>query len=736
MRFLSRLHLRFAWAVLRYVMSRRMLNPGAYRPTSGHLVPKHFAGVGLAASDDPDVDDYVVARLKETGISNVRLDFTYGDLERSVSRLLTRLSGEPFGVTLHLVQPYDSARRMDQPDEQELWRSFLVETLDRFGQCITMVEIGSTINRKRWAGYSLAGFLSMWEIAYREVRSRGLVLAGPSITDFEPLFSVGALELLRLRRQLPDIHTDNLFSERCTEPERYDHKVFGRFLARFARFNLVKKAAILKRIGADAGVPRFLSPAAFWTLPRIERMLPDSEEKQADYLTRYMVLCTASGMLEGAWWGPLICHREGLIDEGDFPYPAMERITHYASVRSGVSELRERPALRALGAFNALIPGCLYAGRLTRGEGLEIHAFHSEGAVTHVAWTTNGRVGVLQDIYLDDDLSGASFRSRDGRCLHDRPTLVNESPIYLQWNDRNDIRIKQDVGALGDVTIHRHILGYSHFFFRDNGWRGIVLARDENEATLLVSSIHPERIDRPADATTLRNARNAIWTIDDPRAAGAKLVVKQPVKMHPHKRLFDRFKPSKALRSWNGTAELLRRGISVASPVAWFERENDPGLMQNYYVCEYVPTKFTTRDMISAFAEGETSFAGASEESAYQQLAAYLLRMHGGGILFRDLSGGNILIRTSVGGELDFTLIDTGRIHVFAKPLPLGLRFADLVRICNKMHPEGRVKFLNIYLAALKKKLRWWQYWRFVAYDLKVQAKRRFGRKAWKRLTR
>ena len=157
-------------------------------------------------------------------------------------------------------------------------------------------------------------------------------------------------------------------------------------------------------------------------------------------------------------------------------------------------------------------------------------------------------------------------------------------------------------------------------------------------------------------------------------------------------------------------------------------------MLQNEYVCEHVAARFTARELIAVFASGHSQFEGVNELDAYRQLSNYLLRMHGGGILFRDLSGGNILIRTSVGGELDFTLIDTGRIHVFAKPLPLGLRFADLVRICNKMHPEGRVKFLNIYLAALKKKLRWWQYWRFVAYDLKVVAKRRVGRKAWKRL--
>ena len=72
-------------------------------------------------------------------------------------------------------------------------------------------------------------------------------------------------------------------------------KILGRRLVGLHKFNLIKKARLLARLGADVGVPRLISPAAFWTLPRIERMLPDSEQKQADYLSRYMVLCAASG---------------------------------------------------------------------------------------------------------------------------------------------------------------------------------------------------------------------------------------------------------------------------------------------------------------------------------------------------------------------------------------------------------------------------------------------------------
>ncbi len=136
---LSSPRLRFAWAIVSYVFLGRMFGLGAYRPKAGHVVPGRFVGVGVAAADEPAVDDFLLARLKEAGVWNVRLDFTYGDGKRPASRLLTRLCAAKFGVTLHFVQPYNSARRMVRSEEREIWRCFLAETLDCFGLCVTMV---------------------------------------------------------------------------------------------------------------------------------------------------------------------------------------------------------------------------------------------------------------------------------------------------------------------------------------------------------------------------------------------------------------------------------------------------------------------------------------------------------------------------------------------------------------------------------------------------------------------
>lgn len=721
-------------AIARYALAGGFTRPGAHLPPSGHAVPADFVGVGIAASEDPAVDTWLIACLQQHGIRNVRLDFTYGDGEGPAGRLLETLLANGFRVVLHLLQPLVAARQMPSQPAAGAWREFVVATLERYGARLAMVEVCSTVNRKRWAGYTLKGFLQLWEIAWQEVRARGLTLAGPSVTDFEPLWNVGCLALLKQRGQLPDIHTDNLFSERCTEPERYDHKILGHGLARLHKFNLLKKASLLQRIGADFGVPRLFSPAAFWTLPRIARVLPAGEQKQADYLSRYLILCAASGALEGAWWGPLVCHREGLVDDGVQPYPALERITHYASVTGQLADFRIRPALAALAAAARLLPGMRYEGRLNRGQGLEVHAFRSAERLVHAVWTINGRAAALVDLYAPDDLAAAGILDRDGKVPGEAPTLASEAPLWLCWAADRPVALAPDADLLAGVTIDRHVAGKTHYFLRDNGWQGIVLAADRPEAERLLAATHPDRLAPPPREALLRKARNAIWTIADPQHDGRRLVVKQPVKMHLHKQFLDRFKPSKAVRSWSGTSDLLRRGISAAPPVAYWEKIGDRSLKQNVYICEYVAAGFSARELLSAFAAGETAYAGIGEADAYRLLADFLLRLHGRGIHFRDLAGGNILIRQAADGTPSFSLIDTGRIHAYDRPLPLSLRISDLVRICNKLHWAGREQLLAHYLGAIGRRLDWRLRLQFHLYDWKVVLKRKIGRKAIKRL--
>jgi len=694
---------------------------------SNHSIPTDFFGVGVATSEDPLMDDYLISRLRELGVTQVRLDFTYGDEKNHVARFLERLRAESFQVMLHLVQPFHEAGAMETSPAQDRWKQFVADVLDRFGSHVELVEVGSTVNRRRWAGYTLNGFLNAWEIAHKEIRFRDLELAGPNVTDFEPPFNVGLLSILKSRDLLPDVHTDNLFSERCVEPERYDHKVFGRRLASLSGLTLIKKAQIVQKIGQDFGVPDLVSPVAFWTLPRIQRLLPDAEEKQADYLARYMILCAASGVLRRVFWGPLVGQREGLIDEGTGQNPALDRVVHYAGVSGSSSKYRLRPAFHAMKTVSNLLSGMRYEGCLTRTRWMEVHDFSSEEQRLHVLWTRNGKAAVLQDVYANGELENVEFISRDGEVLDTPPDLIAEAPLYLRFSSPKPIAICAGVDAIKNLSIHRHIKK-THSFFQKDNWQGMLLVRDENERQQF-DAILPSQIGPPSADALLRHARNAVWKVPDPRDPSRSLVIKQPVKMRFYKKWLSHFKPSKGVRSWSGAAELLRRGIETATPIAFFEQKGAARVKNNFYICEHVEADFSARYLCSSLAMGQKEVHGVSGESAIRQMCEFLFKMHMRGVFFRDLSGGNILIKKTGGDTLSFSLIDTGRAHFFDQATALPKRISDLTRVCNKMNAEVRDRFMEMYMGGMGKTftLRWRI--PFYLYNTKTVVKRFFRKK-------
>jgi len=706
-------------------------------PASGHIIPDDFLGVCVASNANPETDTYVVNQLQTLGIKRVRLDFTYGDLDGFNARFLQRLISENFAITLHLIAPFDTAKNMHSQHDQMRWQQFLTTVLDRFGASIQQIEIGNTINRKRWSGYSITRFLVAWDIAYQTLKSRNVTLLGPNIQDFEPMYNISLLKTLQAKNQLPDVHTDNLFVERAIEPERYDHRIFKYQWTRIFKYNLIKKARLLQKIGHDFGVQQTASSAAFWAIYRIKRILPDGEQKQADYLVRYFTLLAASDALHQANWGALICHREGLINDGlsNADYPDLERIAHYQSADGELSEYSHYPSFSAMQTLLKYISGARYQTTIANGSHLEIHHFTHANGQCHIAWTTNGKVAYLADIYSEESLKSAKILNRDGKSLEKNAVFICESPIYLCWEMSANIAVLAQPSVADNVVVHAHIQDLQYFRFNENGWLGLVLAKDVNEAEQLMHALHPDKLNAPDKAHALRHARNAIWAIEDPRNTDAKLTVKQPIKMYPHKAFLDRFKPSKAKRSWNGAIELLRRGIGTAQPIAYFEKVGDKTLKQNFYICEHVQSDFSIGEIFAAFSRGEPTYHGLTPEEVYKQFAQFCQNMHGRLIFFRDFSGGNILVKQDENKQLSFSLIDTARLRTIdAPPFLMQYRMADLVRACHKLHKAGRERFMQIYLGLNGKQFGRQARLAFFLYDCKVKLKRTIGRKGIKKL--
>ncbi|MGQ0442281.1 MAG: lipopolysaccharide kinase InaA family protein [Methylophilaceae bacterium] len=721
---------------LSYFLRGNLRIKNGHLPQPGHAVTSDFFGICVASNVDSATDAFVISELKALGISNVRLDFSYDDLDGFNARFLQTLIHEKFDITLHLLPPFAAAKNMTDAAEQAVWKAFLQTVLDRYGAQLQQVEIGNTINRKRWSGFNFDGFLVTWQIAHTEVKARGIKLLGPNVQDFEPFYNISLLKTMQANHQLPDIHTNNLFVERVSEPERFDHRIFKYRWATIFRYNLIKKARILQNIGHHFGVIHTTSSAAFWAIYRIERLLKHGKQKQADYLTRYFTLLATSGALQQANWGALICHREGLINDGllDAEYPPLERITHYKRADGELKNYARYPSFYAMQMLAKLLIDTHYEKAIATANGLEIHHFNNRFQHIHVAWTMNGKLALLKHIYAETTLNAAKILHRDGEPLNDNTEFITETPIYLIWDIGTTIITKPQAELAKTLTIHKHVENLQYFHFDNDGWQGLVLAKNADEATLLMHALHPNQLQSPQKKDALRHARNAIWAIEDPRDGLHELTIKQPITMYPHKTIVDRFRPSKAKRSWNGAMELLRRDIATAQPVAYFEKVHDPSLKQNFYICEFVKADCTLGQIFAAFAQDKPAYLNLNPENVYKQFAQFCHKMHSRGIYFRDFSGGNILVNISANDECCFSLIDTARIHAFNHSLAFNLRIADLTRACHKLDWVGRKRFMQLYLGLTGRQFRWQYKLPFYLYDIKVALKHTVGRKGLKRL--
>ncbi|MBC8453499.1 hypothetical protein H8D64_00420 [PVC group bacterium] len=438
----------FARYALRYLLRRRYK-----RPENHSSIQNDFFGICVASSEDPACNDYVLKRLEELNLRCVRLDFSSESEGTYIERFLERLIDGGFRVCLHLMQPFAEAQLMQEASAQDRWRKFVTRILERWGDKLDMVEIGSTINRRKWSGYTVLSFMKAWDIAAAVAATRKIKLAGPNVTDYEPQYNVGFLGMMRSRKTLPDVHTDNLFVERHTEPETYDHKILGHFLAPFIKYDFLKKAKVMANISEYFGISETVVSHVAWSRRRISRNFKDFENKQADYLSRYLCLALVSGYIDRVYWGPLIGQREGPIDDGTDFYPDVQHVTFYGKANGEVENYRIRPAFKAYQTIIRLLDGAEYIRPMIAKSGLYIYEFKTLESRIHVAWTQNGFSVRTSDCYTEEILNSAKATLRDGEQTESIPPFICESPVYLQWPLNTDACVNSNAACLPNNRI-------------------------------------------------------------------------------------------------------------------------------------------------------------------------------------------------------------------------------------------------------------------------------------------
>jgi len=123
-----------------------------------HVVPENFIGVNIASNENEETDEYILDKIQDLGVKNLRIYFTYQDLNNHKARLLKKLKHFSGSIIVNLSPPPKDAIDISTEHGMIAWKNFINKFFTDFKEIPFAVEIGSTINRPSWTKLSFKSF--------------------------------------------------------------------------------------------------------------------------------------------------------------------------------------------------------------------------------------------------------------------------------------------------------------------------------------------------------------------------------------------------------------------------------------------------------------------------------------------------------------------------------------------------------------------------------------------------
>ncbi|MGB5943066.1 MAG: Kdo domain containing protein [Leeuwenhoekiella sp.] len=210
---------------------------------------------------------------------------------------------------------------------------------------------------------------------------------------------------------------------------------------------------------------------------------------------------------------------------------------------------------------------------------------------------------------------------------------------------------------------------------------------------------------------------------------GSKVTVKCFKKPNLVNRFAYRFlRKSKAQRSFEHAQFLEKHHIGTPSPLAYFEEKQATHLAESFYICEHIDYDYTYRNLVENQAEI------LEWELMLRAFTRYTFEMHEAGILFKDHSPGNTLIKHNAEG-FRFYLVDLNRM-IFKK-----LDISERIQNFSRLTPRKDMVYImaDEYAKCLKsnpEKIQREMWAATEAFQQRFHRKRRLKKKLrfWKRL--
>jgi serine/threonine protein kinase len=222
------------------------------------------------------------------------------------------------------------------------------------------------------------------------------------------------------------------------------------------------------------------------------------------------------------------------------------------------------------------------------------------------------------------------------------------------------------------------------------------------------------------DPTTeiLLDSRNRVGAVVIPLSEKEKAdVVIKEFRTRGVNRLKSLFVRGKALKSWQGGMALAEKGIDTPPPVAYLEKRRGLFLGRSFFLTERVYGMEEIRFLFRSLPSPEL-------DELLTSLSQHLFLCHCRGILHRDLSNGNILVKKDESGIFRFFLLDTNRVRIKNRIGRLrGLK--NLIRL--GVPSEHQRYFLEQYLGEVRLTGWVWFWYRFnkLIYSSYVELKKK-----------
>jgi hypothetical protein len=660
---------------------RRILDKGP-EPYPPHPVHDEFFGINIAPGPNPASNKYLLTRLDELGLMSVRLNLGYDPEDReNAAQLIDQLHASGHRILLQLLQPPADALRMGKTTPDTEWRTFLIEILKRFGDKVEAVEIGSTINRFGWSGYTIKSYARASRIAQEVCREHDVKWYGGNVSDFAPFFNIGTLAGLRRARCLPDAHTDNLLTDRSGQPENHDSHLLP-FSSERLRIDLVGKLRVLSLIGRHYGVTCFISTYAYWTLKlkpesrKIRYVTPDSA---ARYLARYFILSAASGYVDRVYWGQLVSHWKGLIDDGTTYKPRVPMVYGHRRMGGVLDDYTIRPGFHSFRQVIQVLKNTIFLKRVPTIDGTYLFEFErsKEGDGPRervlVGWTRDGMADHLER-YLGTNLGGVlRIEDLEGRPLEKADALLGPAPIYLFGAKIPEQTLAADpsLDHLRQLKIPRGV--DEPYLLRHCGkWR-LLIRRDLLTPEFKKAMEDPELLFNHEGAKNIKSSKRGRLSELCLESQGSDREKQDlPVmlkRMNPRAHVSDRTQ-SRAAKAWNNSCNILQRGVRAPLPLILIDHLEQPAQQPSYLVVENLTDHLPIRELLNAVRADKPLSLEIDRGEFLRQLACFVRDIHKNGIYHRDLTGGNILIardvdQTDSGPRLRFALIDVARSRFY-----------------------------------------------------------------------